>query len=79
MDSRTVERVHPANFHIVEQLAPEEALVLVGLHELGKEDLSMRTLLSGNPRWRNSLRCSARLFCLARRVSRKCGWSISAA
>ena len=39
MDSRTANSVHPAYFHLVEQLAPEEALVLVGLHELGREDV----------------------------------------
>ncbi len=39
MDARTASSVHPAYFHLVEQLAPEEALVLVGLHEIGKEDL----------------------------------------
>jgi hypothetical protein len=39
MDSRTAATVHPAYFHIVEQLAPEEALVLVGLYELRREDL----------------------------------------
>jgi hypothetical protein len=39
MDSRTSGSVHPAYFHVVEQLAPEEALVLVGLHELHREAL----------------------------------------
>jgi len=39
MDARAASSVHPAYFHLVEQLAPEEALVLVGLHEFGKEDL----------------------------------------
>ena len=32
MDVRTAETVHPAYFHVIEQLAPQEALVLVGLH-----------------------------------------------
>jgi hypothetical protein len=39
MDARTSASVHPAYFHLVEQLAAEEALVLVGLHELGQSDL----------------------------------------
>ena len=43
MDSRTSSSVHPAYFHIVEQLAPSEALVLVGLHGLGKEELFFET------------------------------------
>lgn len=32
MDSRTTTKVHPAYFHVIGQLAPKEALVLVGLH-----------------------------------------------
>lgn len=36
MDSRTAAMVHPAYFHIVEQLPPEEALLLVGLHSQGE-------------------------------------------
>jgi hypothetical protein len=39
MDARTSASIHPAYFYLVEQLAAEEALVLVGLHELGKSDL----------------------------------------
>jgi len=39
MDSRTSDSVHPAYFHLVEQLSPQEALVLVGLHELGRDEL----------------------------------------
>lgn len=43
MDARTSHNVHPAYFHIVEQLAPSEALVLIGLHGLGKEELFSET------------------------------------
>ena len=32
MDARTANMVHPAYFHVIEQLASQEALVLVGLH-----------------------------------------------
>lgn len=39
MDARVATSVHPAYFHIVEQLAVEEALVLVGLHQKGRSDL----------------------------------------
>lgn len=39
MDSRISSTVHPAYFHIVEQLAPQEALVLIGLHS--REDKSV--------------------------------------
>ncbi len=39
MDTRTSDSVHPAYFHLVEQLASKEALVLVGLHELNREAL----------------------------------------
>ena len=39
MDTRTANCVHPAYFQLIAQLAPEEALVLVGLHVLGREDL----------------------------------------
>jgi hypothetical protein len=43
MDSRTANDVHPAYFYIVEQLVPREALVLVGLHALDKEELFAET------------------------------------
>lgn len=39
MDLRTSASVHPAYFHIVEQLDAQEALVLVSLHQLGKVEL----------------------------------------
>jgi Abortive infection alpha len=39
MDSRTSTSVHPSYFHIVEQLVPQEALVIIALHELGREEL----------------------------------------
>lgn len=39
MDLRTASAVHPAYFFILEQLAPSEALVLVGLYETKKETL----------------------------------------
>jgi hypothetical protein len=38
MDSRTAPSVHPAYLYILEQLAAEEALVLAGLHALGRSD-----------------------------------------
>lgn len=39
MDERTKNSVHPSYVYVVEQICPEEALVLVGLHELGRDDL----------------------------------------
>lgn len=48
MDSRTSSSVHPAYFSIVEQLAPEEAVVLGALHGLRKEELfSEKAALDG--------------------------------
>jgi len=43
MDSRTRDSVHPAYMHLVEQLSPEEACVLVSLHEKGVDDLFNET------------------------------------
>lgn len=39
MDGRTKDSVHPAYVHLVAQLSPEEALVLMSLHALGRKDL----------------------------------------
>lgn len=43
MDSRTTDLIHPAYFHIVEQLVSQEALVLVGLHDLNRKTLFTAT------------------------------------
>ena len=39
LDTRTADRVHPAYFYVIEQLSPQEALVLVALHELDTSEL----------------------------------------
>lgn len=64
MDSRTANNVHPAFFFIVEQLAPSEALVLVALHEKGKEELFAESF-NGHyiPENHASIETQFRLFC----------------
>jgi Abortive infection alpha len=66
MDSRTTNNVHPAFFSIVEQLAPSEALVLVALHETGKEELFAESFNGYSlPEKSASIEQQFRLFCEA--------------
>ena len=44
MDSSTSSDVHPAYFYIIDQLAPKEALALVGLYELHRSELFTETV-----------------------------------